>query len=72
MVSITLSVPLDLKKEMDLFSDINWSAVAREAIRKKILMLDKFKDFTKNSELNEEDALNFGRKVSFKVANKHK
>jgi hypothetical protein len=72
MVSITLSVPLDLKRDMDNFSDINWSAVAREAIRKKILMLEKFKDFTKNSEFNEEDALNFGRKVSFKVANKHK
>jgi hypothetical protein len=72
MVSITLSVPLDLKKNMDHFSDINWSAVAREAIKKKLIMLDKFNQFTKDSEFNEADALDFGRKVSLNAAKRHK
>ena len=45
MVSITLSVPEDLKHEMDSFPEINWSAVAREAIKKRIMMMEKFKEF---------------------------
>ena len=64
MVSITLSVPENIKHEMDSFPDINWSAVAREAIKRKIIILEKFKDFTKDSEFTEEDALKFGREVS--------
>ena len=42
MVSLTLSVSDDIKQEMDNFPDINWSAVAREAIQKRIIMLHKF------------------------------
>ena len=68
MVSITLSVPEEMKQEMDAFEEINWSAVAREAIRRKIDMLEKFREFTKDSTLTKEDALRLGREVSEKVA----
>ena len=71
MVSITLSVPEDLKHEMDSFPDINWSAVAREAIKKRLIMMERFKEFTKDSEFTEEDALRFGREVTEKAAKKH-
>ena len=70
MVSITLSVPEELKKEMDKFQDINWSAVAREAIKNKVILLKKFKEFTKDSSLTEKDALELGRKVN-KSLSKH-
>ena len=70
MVSITLSVPENMKQEMDTFQDINWSAVARQAIKRKILMLEKFKQFTKDSTFTEEDALRLGREVNKKVAKK--
>ena len=72
MVSITLSVPQELKHEMDSFPDINWSAVAREAIKKRAVMLEKFKEFTKDSEFTEEDAMRFGREVTEKAARRHK
>ena len=72
MVSITLSVPEELKHEMDSFPDINWSAVAREAIKKRVIMLEKFKAFTKDSEFTEEDALKFGKEVTLKAAKRHK
>lgn len=72
MVSITLSVPEDLKTLMDNFPDINWSAVAREAIKKRIIMLQKFKEFTKESDFTEEDALDFGKRVTSEAAKKHK
>ena len=70
MVSITLSVPEELKKEMDKFQDINWSAVAREAIKNKVVLLKKFKEFTKDSILTEKDALELGKKVN-KSLSKH-
>ena len=68
MVSVTLSVPEDLKHEMDNFKDINWSAVAREAIKKKVIMLEKFRKFTKDSSMTKEDALNFGKKLNKSLA----
>ncbi|MBI2670561.1 hypothetical protein HYX18_01090 [Candidatus Woesearchaeota archaeon] len=68
MVSITLSISEELKKEMEVFHEINWSAVAREAIKNKISMLKKFKEFTRESTLSEEDALRLGRKVNKNLA----
>jgi len=64
MVSITLAVPKELKQEMDELKEINWSEIARTAIKNKIILLKKFKEFTKNSTLTEQDALDFGRKVN--------
>lgn len=72
MVSITLSVPEELKKEMEAFSEINWSAVAREAIKKRIELLRKFREFTKHSMLSEEDAIILGRKVNKAAAKRYK
>ena len=71
MVSITLAVPEELKKEMDQNKMINWSEVARQAIRERLLMLRKFKEFTKHSSLTEEDALKLGRKVNKAVAKRY-
>ena len=72
MVSITLSVSEELRKEMERFPEMNWSEVARQAIKKKILLLRKFREFAKESELTEEEALSLGAKVSKSVAKRHK
>ncbi|MBU2589622.1 MAG: hypothetical protein KKB39_02545 [Nanoarchaeota archaeon] len=72
MVSLTLSVPNELKHEMDLFPEINWSAVAREAIKSKVIQLEKFKQFTKNSNFTENEALNLGKELTAKVMGRHK
>ena len=64
MVNITLSIPEELKKEMDKFPEINWSAVARETIKKRIFLLTKLREFTRDSELTEKDALELGRKIN--------
>ncbi len=72
MVSVTLAVPKELKDEMDQYSDINWSAIAREAIKVKILFLKKFDEFTKNSTLTEDDALRLGREVNKNLAKRYK
>ena len=41
MPTITLSMPEELKKEMDEHKMINWSAVARETIIQKLEQLRK-------------------------------
>ena len=53
MVSMTLSVPEELKKEMDKHPEMNWSAVAREAIKHRIILLNKMDSMLKNSKLTE-------------------
>ncbi|MFH1014095.1 MAG: hypothetical protein V1769_06295 [Thermoplasmatota archaeon] len=70
MVSMTLSVPEELKKEMEQFPEINWSVVAREAIKRKLSILQKMNKLLANSELTEEDALAFGRQITKKAAKK--
>ena len=72
MVSMTLSIPKEMKKEMELYTEINWSAVAREAIRRKLRVLREMDELLKNSELTEEDAIFFGKKISRKVAKRLK
>ncbi|MCX6709272.1 MAG: hypothetical protein NTW67_06535 [Candidatus Woesearchaeota archaeon] len=64
MSTITLSVPDDLKREMDESSDINWSAVAREAIKMKLAQLRILKSISAKSKLTEADALELGRKIN--------
>ena len=71
MVSITLAVPEELKKEMEKHPEMNWSAIARSAIKERLEMLEKFDEFTQNSTFTEEDALSLGRKVNKAVAKKY-
>ncbi len=72
MPIITLSLPEDLKKQMDEFEDINWSAVAREAIKNKLSQLLLFKSIVSKSKLTEEDALEIGRKINAGLAKRYK
>ncbi len=68
MVSVTLAVPADLKHKMDLFEEINWSAVAREAFTQKISDLEFIKKFKSRSTLTEEEAIQLGRDLNKKLA----
>lgn len=36
MPTVTVSVPEDLKKEMESFPDINWSGLVRELIKEEV------------------------------------
>jgi hypothetical protein len=64
MVNMTLAVPKELKEEMDDFPEINWSEVARIAFKRKIEALRVLKEFSADSELTEQDAIELGRKVN--------
>jgi len=70
MVNVTLSIPSDLKQQMDGFSEINWSAVAREAFYEKISDLEVLKKFKSKSTLTDADAIKFGRELNKRLAKK--
>jgi hypothetical protein len=70
MVSITLAIPKEMKKEMELYPEINWSAVARAAIFRKIQILKEMNKILSKSELTEEDAILFGKQITKKAAKK--
>jgi hypothetical protein len=70
MVSITLAIPKEMKKEMELYPEINWSAVARAAILRKIQILKEMNKILSKSELTEEDAILFGKQITKKAAKK--
>lgn len=69
---MTIAIPNELKKEMELHPEINWSEVARAAIRRKIHILKEMDRILADSELSEKDAIILGRKVTKKVADKFK
>ncbi len=64
MSTITLSIPEDLKREMEEFKEMNWSEVARAAIRERVAQLAILKSITSKSKLTEKDALEIGRKIN--------
>ena len=71
MVNMTLAVPNELKHEMDDFPEINWSEVARAAFKRKIDALRIIKEFTLDSELTEQEAIELGRKVNKALRKKY-
>ncbi|MEW6295284.1 MAG: hypothetical protein AB1467_03225 [Candidatus Diapherotrites archaeon] len=72
MPTITLSVPQDLKQEMDKAKFINWSEVARTAIKEKISQLKILSLITSKSKLTEKDSLELGREINKSLHEKHK
>ncbi|MBR9704372.1 hypothetical protein GOV12_03095 [Candidatus Pacearchaeota archaeon] len=71
MVNITLSMPEDIKKDMEKFPEINWSVIARKAIINRIILLKKFKEFSKDSTITNKDSIRLGREVNKTVSKKY-
>jgi hypothetical protein len=63
MSNLTLSIDINLKREMKAFPEINWSQVARSAIEKKLAEMKFLAEFTKESDITLEDAQELGKKV---------
>ncbi len=64
MVNMTISIPGELKDELDLFPEINWSEVARQAFKEKVADLKFLLEFKRNSKLTEEDAIRLGKELN--------
>ncbi len=72
MVTMTLSVPSELRHKMESHPEINWSEVARQAFLSKVSDLDFLKKFKAESEMTEKDALRLGRKLKKDLMKRYK
>ena len=72
MVSLTLAIPKEIRKEMDKHPEINWSEVARQAILRKILLLRKMDSLLRKSKLTDKEALELGREVNKALSKRYK
>jgi len=68
MVSVTLAVPEEMKSEMDKHPEMNWSEIARQAFREKLIILKRMDEILSKSKMTEKDAMELGRKVNKAVA----
>jgi len=75
MPNLTLSIPEELKQEMEQLPETNWSALVRKFLAERVkreLLLKKLDKMLENSELTEEDCLKLGDKVKQKAWEKLK
>jgi hypothetical protein len=63
MPNVTVSVDDSLKDRMDDHPEINWSEVARQAIREKIRDLEVLEQLVEGSTLTEEDVDELAAKI---------
>ena len=70
MVNLTLSIPKELKKKLNEFKEINWSAVARQAFVQKLADLEFLREFKSKSKLTKRDAFRLGKEVSERLSKK--
>ena len=75
MATLTLTVPEDLKRDLKLLKGIDWSAIAREAIRQRVAQVRLLNALAAKSTLSKKEALEFsvqlGRKVRAGVHERH-
>ncbi|MBN1385999.1 hypothetical protein JW968_03405 [Candidatus Woesearchaeota archaeon] len=67
MVSISVSVPEELRQRMEKHPDINWSAVARKAFEDHVEKIEFFKKLVSKSKLTEKDAKEIADKINENV-----
>lgn len=75
MVSVTFSVPDDIKSEMKELSWINWSELGRLETLKRLKeeeMFEEFKKIAAKSKLSEQDAVKLGIEVNKSLRKRYK
>jgi len=75
MPNITLSIPDELKKQIDELPELNLSESMRQFLTEKVkraLLLKKIDKMLENSELTEEDCIKLGDKIKEGMWKKYK
>ena len=70
MPNITLAIPAELRNQMAVFPEINWSEVARQAIMEKVRTLARMNELLRNSTVTEAETITAGRRIRARVARK--
>lgn len=75
MPNITLSIPEDLKKQLEQLPELNVSEAVRRFLSekaKRALLLKELDKSLENSELTDEDALRLGRELKERAWKRYK
>lgn len=68
MVNITLSVPEDLKEELQKHDEVNWSAVIRRALQEHLRKIQIVERIAQKSKLTKKDVEEISKKINGSVA----
>ena len=71
MVNITLTIPEDLKKELQKHEEVNWSGVIRKALQEHLRKIEIAEAIASKSKLTEKDAEEIGKKIKREIAKRH-
>ncbi len=71
MANITLSIPEDLKVELQKHREVNWSAVTRRAMEEHIQKLHIADAIAKKSKLTKKDINELDRLIKKDIAKAH-
>ncbi len=71
MTNVTVSVPEDLKEQMALHEEVNWSAVIRKAIQDHLHRLAIADAIASKSKLTKKDIEELDRMVKKGIAARH-
>ncbi len=64
MGEFVVKIPEDIEKTIKAFPEVDWSKLARDALREKVMKLSLLNSIMSKSKLTDEDALELGRMVN--------
>jgi hypothetical protein len=51
MPTFTISIPLNLKKQIDVLPEVNWAEYVKNGFAKRLKQLQKFEEFVARGEI---------------------
>lgn len=71
MASVSVSVPDDMKRKLEKFDTVNWSAVARNAFANQLSKLELMDKLTSKSTATDKDIEELSEKIKEGIAKRH-
>ena len=71
MANITITIPEDLKEDLQSHKEVNWSAVTRKAMQEHLTKLHIAEAIAKKSKLTKKDIQELDRLVKKGIAKEH-
>ena len=71
MASVSVSVSDDMKKKLEEFDTVNWSAVARKAFASQLSKLEFMDKLTSKSKATDKDIEELSNKIKEGIAKRH-
>ena len=71
MASVSVSVSDDMKRKLEEFDTVNWSAVARKAFESQLSKLEFMDKLTSKSKATDKDIVELSNKIKEGITKRH-